>query len=73
MDRSSGAEAIVKRIWVLQRIDTEELDRMLKDCHFSRLTSMNACGQWGCQESINATGPVPGVVVSRHLFDLHRT
>ena len=30
MDRPFGAEAIVKRIRVLQRVDTEELERILQ-------------------------------------------
>ena len=34
MDRPFGTEAIVERIRVLQRIDTEELERILKHLHF---------------------------------------
>jgi hypothetical protein len=44
MNRPFRAEAIVERVRILQRVDTDELNRILKQLHFSRLTSVNDGG-----------------------------
>jgi hypothetical protein len=56
MDGAFCAEAVVERVRVLQPVDAEELERILQQLHFSRLTSSNDGGQWVARESIMALG-----------------
>lgn len=72
MDRPRGPKAVVERIWILQRIGTEELDRVAKKRHTVRLTSGNSRGQWAGKESKPVIGPRVSCLVSRVRDDLHR-
>src|SRR5689334_5429587 len=59
MHRSLGAETVIQRIWILDRIPTKERDRIVEQPHSYRLTSMAACGQRAEQGTKTAPTAAP--------------
>ena len=68
MDGTFGAQAIIERVRVLYRVDTEELDGSLEDSHLISVTSTNASGQRVSRESISA--PFAAAVPPSHAATL---